>query len=67
MHLKLYAPIKYGFEKLNLLRIVSRAEFENISSWKALENADAIYNRKSKGSRSKPTGYLARPSDKIAV
>jgi len=32
-----FASIKYGFEKLDLQRIVGRAEVENIGSWKVLE------------------------------
>jgi RimJ/RimL family protein N-acetyltransferase len=38
-----YASIKYGFEKLGLQRIVGRAEFDNISSWKVLENCSMTY------------------------
>jgi len=38
-----YASIKYGFEKLNLKRIVGRAEIENISSWKVLEKCGMTY------------------------
>jgi ribosomal-protein-alanine N-acetyltransferase len=32
-----YACIKYGFEQLNLPRIVGRAEPSNIGSWRVLE------------------------------
>jgi [ribosomal protein S5]-alanine N-acetyltransferase len=38
-----YASIKYGFEKLNLQRIVGRAEIENIGSWKVLEKCGMTY------------------------
>ena len=38
-----YASIKYGFEKLHLLRIVGRAEFDNTSSWKVLEKCGMTY------------------------
>jgi RimJ/RimL family protein N-acetyltransferase len=38
-----YASIKYGFDKLNLQRIVGRAEIENIGSLKVLENCGMTY------------------------
>ena len=38
-----YASIKYGFEELNLQRIVGRAEIENIGSWKVLEKCGLAY------------------------
>lgn len=38
-----YASIKYGFTKLNLHRIVGRAEIDNVGSWKVLENCGMIY------------------------
>lgn len=38
-----YASIKYGFEKLGLNRIVGRAEFDNIGSWKVLEKCGMTY------------------------
>ena len=40
-----YASIKYGFNKLNLPRIVGRAEIENVGSWKVLENCGMVYIR----------------------
>ena len=38
-----YASIKYGFQKLNLIRIVGRAEIDNTSSWKVLEKCGMTY------------------------
>ena len=38
-----YASIKYGFNKLNLQRIVGRAEIENIGSLKVLEKCGMTY------------------------
>jgi len=38
-----FACIKYGFEKLDLQRIVGRAEVENIGSWKVLEKCSMKY------------------------
>jgi RimJ/RimL family protein N-acetyltransferase len=38
-----YASIKYGFDKLNLRRIVGRAEIGNIGSWKVLEKCGMTY------------------------
>ena len=38
-----YASIKYGFNKLNLHRIVGRAEIDNVASWKVLENCGMTY------------------------
>jgi ribosomal-protein-alanine N-acetyltransferase len=38
-----YASIKYGFDKLNLQRIVGRAEIDNIGSWRVLEKCGMTY------------------------
>lgn len=38
-----YASITYGFHKLNLPRIVGRAEIGNIASWKVLEKCGMTY------------------------
>ncbi len=38
-----YASIKYGFENLNLLRIVGRAEHNNVASCKVLEKCGRTY------------------------
>jgi RimJ/RimL family protein N-acetyltransferase len=38
-----YASIKYDFGKLGLQRIVGRAEFHNIGSWKVLEKCGMTY------------------------
>ena len=38
-----YASIRYGFDKLELRRIVGRAEIDNIASWKVLEKCGMSY------------------------
>lgn len=38
-----YASIRYGFNKLNLKRIVGRAEIDNIGSWKVLEKCGMTF------------------------
>src|SRR5688572_877631 len=38
-----YASIRYGFDKLDLQRIVCRAEIDNIASWKVLEKYGMTY------------------------
>jgi len=38
-----FACIKYGFEKLNLRRIIGRAMPENLSSLKVLEKCGLAY------------------------
>ena len=38
-----YASIRYGFYKLNLKRIVGRAEIDNTGSWKVLEKCGMTY------------------------
>ena len=40
-----YASIKYGFNKLNLHRIVGRSEIDNVGSLKVLENCGMTYIR----------------------
>jgi [ribosomal protein S5]-alanine N-acetyltransferase len=40
-----YASLKYGFEKLNLPKIVGRAMHENIASWRVLEKIGLEYWR----------------------
>jgi len=40
-----YASIKYGFNKLNLQRIVGKAEIDNIGSWRVLEKCGMTYVR----------------------
>ena len=38
-----YSSIQYGFEKIGLQRIVGRAEFDHIGSWKVLEKCGMTY------------------------
>ena len=40
-----YASIKYGLNKLNLQRIVGKAEIDNIGSWRVLEKCGMTYVR----------------------
>lgn len=38
-----FASIRFGFEKIGLGRIVGRAEFDNVTSWKVLEKCGMTY------------------------
>ena len=40
-----FASVKYGFEKLNLERIVGHAMPENKASWRVLEKCGLVYER----------------------
>lgn len=40
---KLFACIRYGFDKLDLQRIVGRAEPDNVLSWKGLEKCGMTF------------------------
>jgi RimJ/RimL family protein N-acetyltransferase len=53
------ASLRYGFEKLNLKRIVGRAELENIASCKVLEKCGMSYI-----GNEEIDGYLTRTYEK---